>query len=249
MDMPPARSALGLFFIAVAVVASAFIWSGTWKRTHPTGDYEISVTGLASENFESDLIVWSGNFSQFDPMMKSAYERIKQNAAAVREYLMSKGIPENEFVFSSVDIERTFKPRYNEKGNQIGSDFTGYRLTQSVKIESHDVSKVEGVSREVTELIDKGVEFNSSRPSYFYTKLADLKIKMLAAATTDARTRAEQVVQNAHATLGALKDASMGIFQITAQNSDEEFSSGGAYNTVSKWKTASITVHLRFTIE
>ncbi|NTW32997.1 MAG: SIMPL domain-containing protein, partial [Bacteroidetes bacterium] len=47
---------------------------------------------------------------------------------------------------------------------------------------------------------------------------------------------------------GYLKRADMGVFQITAQNSSEEFSYGGAYNTFSKNKTASITVHLDFGI-
>jgi hypothetical protein len=38
----------------------------------------------------------------------------------------------------------------------------------------------------------------------------------------------------------------MGIFQITGQNSDEEYSWGGTFNTSSKRKTASITVKMEF---
>jgi hypothetical protein len=38
----------------------------------------------------------------------------------------------------------------------------------------------------------------------------------------------------------------MGIFQITAQNSDEEYTWGGAFNTSDKLKTASITVRMEF---
>jgi hypothetical protein len=72
---------------------------------------------------------------------------------------------------------------------------------------------------------------------------------MLAAATADARTRAEKIAENAKATLGKLREASMGIFQITAQNSDEGFKSGGAYNTSSKMKTASVTLRAEFTLE
>jgi hypothetical protein len=40
----------------------------------------------------------------------------------------------------------------------------------------------------------------------------------------------------------------MGVFQITAPNSTEGYSWGGAFNTTSKRKTASITVNLDFEI-
>ena len=43
-----------------------------------------------------------------------------------------------------------------------------------------------------------------------------------------------------------LKVAKMGIFQITGQNSNEDYSWGGAYNTSSKEKTASITMKLTY---
>jgi hypothetical protein len=36
----------------------------------------------------------------------------------------------------------------------------------------------------------------------------------------------------------------MGVFQITGQNSAEDYSWGGTYNTSSKEKTASITMKL-----
>lgn len=72
---------------------------------------------------------------------------------------------------------------------------------------------------------------------------------MLSMATEDARNRAEAIATNAKSSLGNLKKADMGIFQITAQNSSEEYTYGGAFNTSSKNKTASITVHLEFGIK
>ena len=41
----------------------------------------------------------------------------------------------------------------------------------------------------------------------------------------------------------------MGIFQITGQNSGEEFSWGGTFNTESKNKTASITMKLTYGVK
>jgi uncharacterized protein len=58
-------------------------------------------------------------------------------------------------------------------------------------------------------------------PMYFYTKIADLKIDMLALATKDARNRAGKIAENAGSKLGELKSAKMGVFQITPINSNE----------------------------
>ena len=122
-------------------------------------------------------------------------------------------------------------------------------MSQEVQIESPDVDKIDHVSRQITELIDTGIELRSEKPEYYYTKLAELKIKMIASATRDALLRATTIAQNAGCKLGRLRNASMGVFQITAQNSSEDFSWGGAYNTSSMMKTASITMRMQYEIK
>jgi hypothetical protein len=72
---------------------------------------------------------------------------------------------------------------------------------------------------------------------------------MISSATEDARVRAEKIAANANASIGSLKNAQMGIFQIIGQNSSEDYSWGGTFNTTSKMKTATITMKLQFGIE
>jgi len=69
---------------------------------------------------------------------------------------------------------------------------------------------------------------------------------MIAAATKDAQSRAKKIADNAGSSLGKLTKAEMGVFQIIAQNSSEDFSWGGSFNTSSKRKTANITVNLEY---
>ena len=69
---------------------------------------------------------------------------------------------------------------------------------------------------------------------------------MISRATADARQRAEIIAKNSGGQLGELVSAKMGIFQITGQNSNEDYSWGGTYNTSSKKKTASITMKLTY---
>ena len=234
-----------IFGLAI-VIAAYFLGNAYVQRASPP--QVISVTGLGNENFTSDLIVWEGRFSAFSPALTSAFERLNQQKEIVRNYLVSKGIAQENIIFNSV---QTLEQRDNqyENGNYVGSIFRGYELSQTVQIESTDVAKIEAVAREITELLNKGVQFNSSPPRYYYTKLADLKIEMISKATEDARVRAEKIAENAGGKLGDLISARMGVFQITGQNSGEDYSWGGAYNTSSKNKTASITMRLEYNVK
>ena len=234
-----------IFSIAI-VVAAYLLGSSYVKRATPPG--VIAVTGSGSEDFTSDLIVWEGTFSQTNLQLQAAYEQLNKDKETVRKYLISKGIGEDNFVFNSVQTIEQREPQY-QNGNYIGEIFRGYELRQTVKIESKDVPMVEQVSREITELLQKGVQFNSTPPRYYYTKLSDLKIQMIAAATEDARIRAERIAENSKSDLGSLKSADLGVFQIIGQNSGEDFTWGGAYNTADKKKTASVTMRLEFEID
>jgi hypothetical protein len=239
------KHASAIIFGISIVLAAYFLWNAYKERANPP--QVISVTGLGNENFTSDLIVWEGFFTAFNIDLKTAFEQVNRDKEIVRTYLESKGISSENIIFNSVQTLEQRDNKY-DNGNYIGSIFRGYSLTQSVNIESKDVSLIEKVAREITELLNKGVQFTSSPPRYYYTQLADLKVKMIAQATEDARLRAENIADNAGGTLGDLISAQMGVFQITGQNSDEAFSWGGVYNTSSKKKTASITMRLDYKV-
>src|ERR1035438_20010 len=241
------KSLTNTIVISFAIIITASILAGGWVKSHKKLNNTIYVTGLAARDFQSDLIVWNCSFSRKSMSIKDAYKLLKKDADNIKSYLLKKGVNEKELVLTSVNIHRDFRTEVT--GNIKNQVFDGFSLTQDVKIESKDVAKIENVSREVTELIDLDIELNSSEPIYLYTKLAELKIEMIAKATQDARTRAEQIAINAGSKLTDLKTANMGVFQITGQNSAEEFSYGGTFNTSSKYKTASITVRLEFGID
>jgi len=206
----------------------------------------IVVTGLAEKDFVSDQIVWKGTYSRASMNLEDAYASLKQDEKAVIAYLSSKGITPAEMVVSAVDISKESSSRYDNDGKYIGQVFAGYNLSQKVTIDSKDIDKVELLSRSATELIEKGIEFNSSSPSYFYSKLSELKVDLLSKASEDARSRASSIAENAKGKLGDIRKANMGVFQITGKNANDDYSYGGTFNTSSKIKTASITVRMEF---
>ena len=88
--------------------------------------------------------------------------------------------------------------------------FDGYTLTQSITVTGENTETIDtiaSVSKSVTELIEQGIEVVSSEPEYLYTKLATIKINLIAKAASDAHLRAEQIAKNSGTNLGSLKNA------------------------------------------
>ncbi|GGC74088.1 SIMPL domain-containing protein [Pedobacter quisquiliarum] len=225
--------------IAFALVSNAYKYRSKTMET-------IVVTGLAEKDFNSDLIVWSGTYARKSFDLKDAYSTLKNDENAIRSYLLKKGIAAGNMQFSSVMINKEFSQQTNANGQYMSQEFTGYNLMQTVTIESSEVDKVDKISREVAELIQSGIEFNSNPPMFYNTKLNEVKMELLGKASADARARAETIAKNAGSSLGELKKATMGVFQITGKNSNEAYSYGGAFNTSNKYKTGSITIKMEF---
>lgn len=229
--------------VAVGLAAYAFYQAKGPKQS-------ISVVGMTQKDFTSDLAVWRFSYSIESNDVQEANRRIKGQTAIVKNYLESKGITEKEAVFQAVSCEERYRSVYNANGNYTGSTFDGYSLVQSVRISSSEVDKVEKISREITELLDSNIRIEPQLPEYYYTKLADLKVKMLAEASDDARLRAETIAKHAGSRLGRLEQANMGVFQITAPNSsDEDYTWGGTFNTSSKEKRATINMRLTYRLK
>lgn len=242
------KNNLTAIIFGLAIVSAAYVLGYSFMNRNKS-DGTISVTGLGKADFTSDLIVWEGSFSEENANLQQAYNDLEKDKKIISDYLLYKGITAEELIFNAVNSQKNIQGKYTSDGKYIGEEFLGYMLTQSIQINSNDVEKVESVSREITELLNKGIQFYSQAPRYYYTKLADLKIEMISKATADAKTRAEMIANNSGGKLGSLISAKMGIFQITGQNSNEDYSWGGTYNTESKEKTASITMKLDYKVD
>ncbi len=233
---------------SAAIVISAYLLGHAFVHRNQS-ESKISVVGLGKEDFTSDLIVWEGRFSASDTEIGSAYSKIDRDRKIIEKYLSDKGIDPDDMVFSAVTTNEITRPVYSDDGRYLYDKFLGYQLTQNVILKSKKVQLVEKIAREITELLNKGIKFYSEPPRYYYTKLEDLKLEMISRATENARQRAEKIAQQAGVRLGKLKQARMGVFQITGQYSDEDYSWGGTFNTSSKDKTARITMKLVYDVD
>ncbi len=233
---------------AIAVIASSLIFGNAYRYKYKSTQ-TITVNGNAKKDFESDLIKWSANYNRKSPELRLASEQLAQDREVVRAFLIKQGIPAAAIKFESVNINKEYTYHPNAQGGGGYNTFSGYNLTQTVSVESNDLDKVDAASREISTLISQGVELSSYPPNYYYSKLEDLKLELISQASGNARQRAENIAQESGAKLSRLVKADLGVFQITGQNDNEEYSYGGVFNTTSRNKTANITVKVSFLAE
>ncbi|SFS46132.1 SIMPL domain-containing protein [Sphingobacterium wenxiniae] len=225
---------------SIAIIVFAWVLGNAYKYKYRVNN-TINVTGNAKKDFESDIVKWTAYYSRKSMDLSVASEQLGKDRDLVRQFLEKQGINPKEILFNAVNINREFAYHSDGQGNSYNT-FTGYSLSQNVSVESKDLDKVDNASREISTLISQGLELSSNSPSYYYSKLEDLKLELISQASENAKQRAANIAKEAGSSLGDLMKADLGIFQITGQNDNEEYSYGGAFNTTSRNKTANITV-------
>lgn len=227
--------------LAIGLVISSLIF-GWFYSTSKKGDEAITVTGSAKKRIKSDLVVWTASVSFESPKLADAYRSLTENVPLVKQYLVGKGIAENQITVSSIS---TSKIKRRDASGIETAEITGYSLTQTVEVRSNEVDKVAQIARESTELINQGILIESNSPQYYYTLLGDLKIEMLGEAAKDAKVRAEQIAASTGNRIGAVRSARMGVLQITAADSTD-VSDGGISDTSSIDKDMTAVVNVSF---
>jgi hypothetical protein len=243
--------------IAIGLVLSTAIAAHAWHdvRFRPK-NHNIRITGSAKKRIVSDLIQWEAIIEARAADRAAAYRTLREGREKAVAFLTAQGIKADEIQPQSATSEEVFEKVIEDK-LQPGTNVSvrtetkvskGFRTSEAILVRSTDVARVEKASREITSLLEQGITVNSEAPDYFYTKLSDLKVEMLAAAAKDARTRAENILRSAgNASIGKLVVADMGIININPANITKT-SEDGNNDTSSLEKDIITIVHAEFEV-
>ena len=242
----------------MGLAGSTFIAASSWKDVRKKPDKNnIRITGSARKRIVSDLIQWSSSVEAEGADRTAAYVALKGGTEKVVAFLKTKGVKEDEIQTESASITEEFEtikedkvlPGTNVPLHSERKESRGFSASQVVSVSSTNVELIEKASREITTLLEQGVDVTSHDPNYYYTRLGELKLEMLAEAAKDARARAEKILNSAGNTgVGKLVYADMGIININAANSTET-SNEGNNDTSSRDKDIITIVHAEFEVE
>ncbi len=246
---------LGLIAISIAAVWCVSIATGTYKSIKVKPEIRtIKVVGSAKKRIVSDLIEWSAVIEARAPDRTAAYKTLRDHRDKAVAFIASQGVKQAEIQPQSATFEEEFLvehefkmlPGAKEPIKLEKKTPKGFVTRETIIVRSADVSAVEKASREVTSLLEQGVSITSNAPSYFYTKLGELKVEMLAAAGRDARARADNILKSAGgAAIKRLRKTNMGIININPANSTDT-SNEGNNDRASLEKDIITIVHAEF---
>lgn len=227
--------------LAAGLVFTALVFANAWTRIAES--QIISVTGSARKNVRSDLVVWRASFSVEAPTLIEAQKKLRDDNTKVAEFFANHGI--EGFAASPAQITELTARQRHEEDDTVTKVRVGYRLTQGVEVQSADVDRLPRLAGDSSELLEQGVAFVSGGFDFIYTKAGDAKVEMMAEATKDARSRAEQIATQGGRRIKELRNARMGVVQINPLHSSST-SWEGNNDTTAVEKTIVATVAATF---
>ncbi|HUC83890.1 MAG TPA: SIMPL domain-containing protein [Candidatus Acidoferrales bacterium] len=228
-------------FLAAGLVVSSMLGTAAWVKIK--NSQFITVKGSARKSIESDLAIWRGSYVVEAETLVDAQHKILANRSVVEKFLAGAGV--TNYSFAAIGIEEERATQKNADG-WVRQRTSGYRLSQTVRVESADVDRIERLDS--TPLVEQGVLFTADPPQFIYTSVGEAKIEMLAEAAKDARARAEQIAGQGGRSIAQLHDADQGIFQITPQHSTDT-SGEGLNDVTSRQKTITAVVTATFLLK
>lgn len=152
----------------------------------------LDVTGSARTRIVADLALGRIRVAGEGRTLEEAYQRLAPTTEAVRAFLAERGFGTDAITLGAIDT--TEHHRTDEKGRET-REVVAYRLARQFELSSPDPARVARAAGEVTELLKTGAHVESVSPRFVFTKLADLKIRMIGEATANARERAERIAR------------------------------------------------------
>lgn len=169
------------------------------------------VKGLAERKVQANRTNWrigfssSSNFEEFS----SIYKNTEKSQSIIIEHLKKQGIDDAEI---AIEAFSTNKKEYrNNKG-----EITGIKRTVSgeIVVSSDDIHKIQKAHISLNKLIEKGISVTNNKPRFLFTELNKIKPEMLKEATENARIAANEFAENAGTSVGRIKSARQGGFNI-----------------------------------
>lgn len=227
--------------LGASIIISFAIASFTFYSLR-SADY-ITTTGSAKKEVTSDTVKWTSTISRIVKLstVKEGYAKMDVDLKEVKSFLIENGLTDKDFDVSPIFMNEIYE------NNNTGTN-KNYNLIQNIEVNSTNVNKISALSKNINALINKGIIFSSMNPEYYYSKLPEMRVSLLADAVADAKARAQKLAEAGQKTIGTLKSASSGVVQVLSPGS-AAISDYGTYDTSKIQKEIMITVKASFNIK
>jgi uncharacterized protein len=231
---------LGLLSLAVAAVWIGHIFASTIHDAKHAQD-TITITGSARKPISADLVQWELEVKgEAGTEVAAAYDA-RTAGSSLATFLREAGIAPKDISPEVVQSE-VVTTRIDKKHTR-----TTYVVSQGYGVSSRQIDVVARAATRLGTLLERGIDVSAQPLAYVSTNLDAAKLDALAAATAEARRRAEILVKGLGGHLGRMRASSLGVYQITPRNSTE-ISDYGVNDTSSRLKDVTAVVSATFAV-
>ena len=185
----------------------------------------VTVKGLVEREVKADQAVWMLNFRRASEDIRDAHSKIISDREAGIAFLKKQGFKDEEITREPI---RTVDKLAREFSQSQGTERFRYVVTTSLLVTTPNVDLVTKSLGATEELLKSGVlldgqrENGSANPRYIITKFNALRPQLLADATKNARSTAQQFASDSGTQVGTIRSANQGTIQIFGSDGNDE---------------------------
>ena len=215
-DRAPVSVILSFLIVAAGIALAGWFVGRGFVSARLTDRY-VTVKGISEREVTADLALWPIRLVSTDNDLAKAQERMASNLEKVREFLTRHGVDGSRAELQKLEVRDANANQFGDP-NRIRDR---YVVQQTLMVRSDRPDKILEVSQRAGELVRGGIVlsaddegYGSGGPRFLFTRLNELKPKMIEEATARARESASRFAQDSRSKLGGIRQASQGVFEI-----------------------------------
>ncbi len=200
--------------ITLGLIAGGYLLGNGLVRAKDA-DRSVTVRGLAEREVTADLATWTLAYSATAEDLASAQASVDTDSESIRAFFRELGFPGEALQPTGVNVSQ-----FSDNG------VAKFTVRQRMTLRSTDIKRAQAAVKRQFDLVRRGVVLEEgSGMAFTFTGLNAIKPGMVAIATKDARASAEQFAKDSGTSVGAIKSATQGYFEVQARDGD----SGGSW--------------------
>lgn len=213
-DSTNRRWLISASIMALGLIAGGYLLGDGLTRAK-AADRSVTVRGLAERDVKADLATWTIAYSATAGDLATAQASVDRDSSAIRAFFKELGFPDDAIQPTGVNVS-----------NFTNNGVQQFTVRQRMTLRTTDIARAERAVKRQFDLVRRGVVLEEgSGIAYTFTKLNDIKPAMVAEATKDARSSAQQFAKDSATSVGGIKQATQGYFSVEARDGD----SGGGW--------------------
>jgi hypothetical protein len=215
------RDLIRPIILAIGIAIAGLLIGGGFAKSRE--DRYVTVKGISERDVSADLAIWPLRIVAADNDLARANATVQKSLATIRGFLSSNQVDVSQLQLQDFSVTDAQTNQYS------GNSASGARfvIKQTVVVRSTRPDLIRAASQKVSDLVSNGVvlssggEYGNGGPTFVFTGLNRLKPQMIGEATARARESAEQFARDSHSSIGGIRRASQGVFEILPRDQAE----------------------------